>query len=325
MQPQKFGQKILIGEDELEVRAYLEMALKCLGYAVELAQDGEEVISHLKSAQADFSAVLLDLVMPRRDGMEVLREIRHIAPNLPVIIVSGAASTLNVVTAMKCGAADFLCKPLGHDELLQALNKALNSKTALDPAPPPPPAGRSKAFLGASPKMQELQALIGHVGWSEAPVLIQGETGTGKEPFAQGSLADELEVSLGSGPFPIAPRRPEHVFADNHDRVRPKPAELIPIDELCLLASPHDNRGDLSLLGVYEQMLDNAQSLRARSAHDHAARGTPERLAHVSPNRARNSSTAAPSPTRSSCTNSMVMLGTTSATPETETCAGSGM
>ena len=136
-------------------------------------------------AQADFSAALLDLVMPRRDGMEVLREIRHIAPNLPVIIVSGAASTLNVVTAMKCGAADFLCKPLGHDELLQALNKALNSKTALDPAPPPPPAGRSKAFLGASPKMQELQALIGHVGWSEAPVLIQGETGTGKEVLAR--------------------------------------------------------------------------------------------------------------------------------------------
>ena len=185
MQPQKFGQKILIGEDELEVRAYLEMALKCLGYAVELAQDGEEVISHLKSPQADFSAVLLDLVMPRRDGMEVLREIRHIAPNLPVIIVSGAASTLNVVTAMKCGAADFLCKPLGHDELLQALNKALNSKTTLDPAPPPPPAGRSKAFLGTSPKMQELQALIGHVGWSEAPVLIQGETGTGKEVLAR--------------------------------------------------------------------------------------------------------------------------------------------
>jgi two-component system response regulator AtoC len=117
--------------------------------------------------------------------MEVLKEIRHIAPNLPVIIISGAASTLNVVTAMKCGAADFLCKPVGHDELMHALNKALDHKGVLPPALPVPPSPRTKVFLGTSPKMQEIQALIGHVGWSEASVLIQGETGTGKEVLAR--------------------------------------------------------------------------------------------------------------------------------------------
>jgi two-component system response regulator AtoC len=186
MQPQKYGQKILVGEDEPEVRDYLEMALKCLGYTVELAQDGEEVMSLLKSAQSDFTAVLLDLVMPRRDGMEVLRDIRHIAPHLPVIIVSGAASTLNVVTAMKCGAIDFLSKPVGHDELLQALNKAVDHHTVVEIAPPPPrPSASSNVFWGTSPKMQEIHALVGHVGWSEAPVLIQGETGTGKEVLAR--------------------------------------------------------------------------------------------------------------------------------------------
>jgi len=186
MQPQKYGQRILVGEDELEVRDYLEMALKCLGYTVELAQDGEEVMSQLKSGQSDFSAVLLDLVMPRRDGMEVLREIRHITPNLPVIIISGAASALNVVTAMKCGAVDFLCKPVGHDELRQALSKALDHKTLLDPVPlPAPQSAGSKVFWGTSPKMEEIQSLVGHVGWSEAPVLIQGETGTGKEVLAR--------------------------------------------------------------------------------------------------------------------------------------------
>lgn len=129
MQPQRNGQRILVGEDELEVRAYLKMALECLGYSVELAQDGEEVMSALRSPQSDFVAVLLDLVMPRRDGMEVLREIRRIAPALPVIIVSGAASTLNVVTAMKCGATDFLCKPVGHDDLLEGLRKALDNRS----------------------------------------------------------------------------------------------------------------------------------------------------------------------------------------------------
>ena len=185
MQTKGYGLKILVGEDEQEVRGYLQMALKCLGYSVELAQDGEEVMSHLTSAPSDFSAVLLDLVMPRRGGMEVLKEIRHIAPNLPVIIISGAASTLNVVTAMKCGAADFLCKPVGHDELMHALNKALDHKGVLPPALPVPPSPRTKVFLGTSPKMQEIQALIGHVGWSEASVLIQGETGTGKEVLAR--------------------------------------------------------------------------------------------------------------------------------------------
>ncbi len=186
MQQQRNGQKILVGEDELEVRAFLEMALKCLGYSVELAQDGEEVLSHLRSAESDFVAVLLDLVMPHRDGMEVLREIRQIAPNLPVIIVSGAASTVNVVTAMQCGATDFLCKPVGHDDLLQRLRKALDNAPSSDPAPSSPALStKARVFSGTNPRMQEIQSLIGHVGWSEAPVLIQGETGTGKEMLAR--------------------------------------------------------------------------------------------------------------------------------------------
>jgi two-component system response regulator AtoC len=185
MQLQRNGYTILVGEDELEVRAYLEMALKCLGYSVELAEDGEEVLSHLRSARSGISAVLLDLMMPQRDGMDVLQEIRHIAPNLPVIIVSGANSTLNVVTAMKSGATDFLCKPVTHDELRRALSKALNNKIAFELAPPAAPLARTKAFFGASLRMQEIQSLIGHVGRSEAPILIQGETGSGKEILAR--------------------------------------------------------------------------------------------------------------------------------------------
>ena len=185
MHPQRNGQKILVGEDELEVRAYFKMALECLGYFVELAQDGDEVVSLLRSAQSDYTAVLLDLVMPRRDGMDVLREIRRINPGLPVIIVSGAASTLNVVTAMKCGATDFLCKPVGHDDLLQGLRKALDNRIALESALPSSSSPKLKSFVGTNARMQEIQSLVGHVGWSEAPVLIQGETGTGKEMLAR--------------------------------------------------------------------------------------------------------------------------------------------
>ena len=186
MLPEKNGHTILVGEDEFEVRAYLEMALQCLGYSVELAEDGEEVINNLRSPGPRVSAVLLDLRMPQRDGMDVLREIRHIDSSLPVIIVSGAASPVNVVTAMRTGATDFLSKPVAHEDLRSALGRALEDRVGVMPAPPAPPkSDRGSAFFGSTARMREIQALIPHVGWSEAPVLIQGETGSGKEVLAR--------------------------------------------------------------------------------------------------------------------------------------------
>src|ERR1700753_56068 len=122
----KTGRTILVGEEELEWRGDLEMALKCLGYTVELAQDGDEVLACLQTSRSDISAVLLDIMMPTRDGLETLREIRRIDPNLPVIIVSGASSTMNIVTAMKAGATDFLCKPVVHEDLQKAISRAVN-------------------------------------------------------------------------------------------------------------------------------------------------------------------------------------------------------
>ena len=75
----KNGHTILIGEDELEVRGYLEMAVKYLGYGVELAQDGEEVVNCLRTSPSGISAVLLDLMMPHQDGIEALKAIRRIS------------------------------------------------------------------------------------------------------------------------------------------------------------------------------------------------------------------------------------------------------
>jgi two-component system response regulator AtoC len=86
---------------------------------------------------------------------------------------------------MKSGATDFLCKPVTHEELRRTLSKALENKTAFAPPQSAAPSARTKAFFGSSPRMREIQALIGHVGWSEAPILIQGETGSGKEVLAR--------------------------------------------------------------------------------------------------------------------------------------------
>jgi two-component system response regulator AtoC len=185
MQIAKMDRTILVVEDEMEVRGYLEMALKCLGHSVELAQDGDEALDYLRSSGADVSAILLDLMMPNRGGIDVLREIRRIDPNVPVIIVSAASSTLSVVTAMKSGATDFLCKPVAHEDLRKAISRALELHAAERVRPPRNPQPVTGAFAGEDPRMKEIHALIGQVGWSEAPVLIQGETGTGKEVIAR--------------------------------------------------------------------------------------------------------------------------------------------
>ncbi len=183
MQNDKNGRTILVGEDEPEVRGYLEMVLKYLGYSVELAADGDEVLARLESAGADIAAIVLDILMPNRDGLNTLAAIRAFNPRLPVIMVSGAPTTLNLVTAMKNGANDFLSKPVAHEDLKKALTRAFEADTlsgARQPAPAPP-----KTFVGSNQRMKQIQALITQIGWSEAPVLIQGETGSGKEVIAR--------------------------------------------------------------------------------------------------------------------------------------------
>jgi two-component system, NtrC family, response regulator AtoC len=179
------GATILVGEDELEVRGYFQMALKCLGYSVEVAQDGEEVLSYLRACPGEVRAVLLDIMMPNCDGIETLREIRELDPDLPVIMVSGAPNTVNIVSAMKGGASDFLCKPVAHDDLRKAVARALerHATPQTNSAKVAPPA--SGVFLSNNPRMREIHSLVGQIGWSEAPVLIQGETGSGKEMLAR--------------------------------------------------------------------------------------------------------------------------------------------
>jgi two-component system response regulator AtoC len=183
----KNGRTILLGEDDLEVRGYLETALRCQGYSIEVAQDGEEVLACLRANQIAISAVVLDIIMPRKDGIEALREIRRFNQDLPVIMISGASSALNVVDAMKSGANDFIAKPIKPEDLRKALKMALGTAPPVVSNPVEQTAAlvNKQIIFGASPQMRELQNLLGQIGWSEAPVLIQGETGTGKEVLAR--------------------------------------------------------------------------------------------------------------------------------------------
>ena len=185
MQVSRGGPTILVGEEELEVRGYLAMALKCLGYSVELAEDGDEVMAYLRAPKSEVSLVLLDQMMTNRDGLESLVEIRRMDPALPIIVLSAAASTTDVVAAMKCGATDFLCKPVAHEDLRKAILRATQTQQPDTAARPKAKASATKAFVGRNPRMKEIHGMLGHLGWSGAPILIQGETGTGKEVIAR--------------------------------------------------------------------------------------------------------------------------------------------
>jgi two-component system, NtrC family, response regulator AtoC len=177
---------VLIAEDDSEVRSYLEVALKCCGYDVEFAEDGEQALELLREAEGRIAAVLLDLVMPRRSGLELLRDLREDRLEIPVIVISGASAPGNVVEAMRLGAADFLPKPVSHEDLERILGNAVGAPAEEPgPAPPPAEAGHPSVFQGASERVREIRELVRRVAPTEAPVLIQGETGAGKEVLAR--------------------------------------------------------------------------------------------------------------------------------------------
>jgi two-component system, NtrC family, response regulator AtoC len=209
MQTVNNGRTILLGEDELEVRSYLEMALKCHGYSIESAQDGEEVLSCLERGRERISLVLLDIMMPRKDGLETLRDIRRSDRELPIIMLSGASSPLRVVEAMKSGATDFIPKPVSHEDLCSAIEKALGDGSLNSQAARlvrDQPSLKPEVPSGAV-RVKAIDPLLKQLGSSEVPVLIQGETGVGKEVIArqlcaQSPRANKIFLKLNCAALP---------------------------------------------------------------------------------------------------------------------------
>jgi two-component system response regulator AtoC len=181
MRSVRHDKTILIVEDEADARNYFEMVVRCLGYPAEIAEDGEEALACLDANRA-ISLVLLDLLMPRRDGLETLREMRSAGRHQPVIMLSGAATTNNVVQAIKAGATNFLAKPISHEDLSAAIRSALSDDAPVaseDPAP------ASDVCFTESWMGRDMQATWRRVAASDVPLLIEGETGSGKEVLAR--------------------------------------------------------------------------------------------------------------------------------------------
>jgi DNA-binding NtrC family response regulator len=176
--------KILVVDDELNMRLVLKAMLKKEGYEVATAADGQEALQILKEEK--IAVVATDLKMPRLDGMGLLHRIMQDDPSLPVIILTAYGTVANAVDALKKGAFDYLTKPFEQDELKTVILKAIKTRQLGD-RDLSAPAGDVDPYpiVGVSSRMAEIHEIIRKVSPTTTTVLITGETGTGKELIAR--------------------------------------------------------------------------------------------------------------------------------------------
>ncbi len=178
--------KILVVDDEISVRDSLRMIFK-KDYQVITASNGREAWEKVEDEEPDL--IFLDIVMPGKDGMEVLREIRESRPLIPMIMITATKTVKTAVEAMKLGAYDFITKPFDVDELKVVAQRALESRDLrvenrrLQ--------GEVESLyhfdniIGKSKEMREIFATIQQIAEKNSTVLIHGESGTGKELVAR--------------------------------------------------------------------------------------------------------------------------------------------
>ncbi len=177
--------RVLIVDDDRSFRESLGETVTSLGHAVVFAADGADGLAMLAMHAVDLA--LVDLRMPNGDGLSVLRAVRadpHLA-HLPVVLLTAHADADNTIDAMKLGAFDHLSKPIGRGDVQDLLERALPRVRAAGVARAAVAATADPPMIGSSPAMRAVQKLIGIAASSDATVLIQGETGTGKELVAR--------------------------------------------------------------------------------------------------------------------------------------------
>jgi DNA-binding NtrC family response regulator len=178
--------RVLVADDDRAVRTALQVNLSKAGYDVTLASSGEQALESLRSSA--FDVLLTDVMMPGMGGMALLGEVRTHWPDVRVVVMTGFGSVRDAVTAMKAGAADYIIKPVERDELLLLLERALQTRAMQRELQQLRKEVEQRygfsEMIGISPAMHEVYEEVTAVADSSALVLIQGETGTGKELIA---------------------------------------------------------------------------------------------------------------------------------------------
>jgi two-component system response regulator PilR (NtrC family) len=179
--------KILVADDAQSMREFLDIMLKKEGYKVSLASNGDEV---LKLVEKDiFDLALLDIRMPKLDGITALKKIKAISPETIVIIITAYASADTAIKAMKEGALDYITKPFKVEEIKLIIKNALEKKNLQEENILLKQVVRDRYhfgnIIGQSPKMSDLYDLLAKVAPTKTNILITGESGTGKELVAK--------------------------------------------------------------------------------------------------------------------------------------------
>ncbi|MCK4666666.1 sigma-54-dependent Fis family transcriptional regulator [Candidatus Dependentiae bacterium] len=192
-------EKILIIEDEKKMREVLKIYLEKKNYEVFLAENGVRGIELVKSQ--DLSCVVTDLKMPKMNGIEVLKTIKTINSDLPVIIITAYGTIDTAIQSIKFGAYDYITKPFDVKELKKLINNAVKMYNLIVDRFSDKQSKYPKHFagiVGKSREMREIFDLIERVSDSPTNVLILGESGTGKELVAR---AIHFSASKRKGPF----------------------------------------------------------------------------------------------------------------------------
>ncbi len=180
--------KILIVDDDLGARESLRMVLKD-EYEIATKENGDNLVAEIRSWKAEL--LMLDVIMPGTDGVELLRQVKNQFPAMPVIMVTATKTIRTAVTAMKLGAYDFINKPFDLEEIRVVVKRAVAS-LAHKPPPFPQPGpsatvakSEEETMVGEHKKIKDVLRMIAKLSETDSTVLITGESGTGKELVAR--------------------------------------------------------------------------------------------------------------------------------------------
>src|SRR5580765_2085040 len=200
---------ILVVDDEPAIRENLEILLTEANYKVTLAENGTE---GLRKAEAElFDLVLLDVMMPDKNGIEVLRELHQFSPETAIVMITAYGTIENAVSAIKAGASDYVTKPWDNEKLLLDIKNGIQQrKLQLENRELKKALKQRYGFsniVGKSEKMLKIFDLVSQVAQSRSTVLIQGESGTGKELIAKAihansNRSENAFVTVNSGSLP---------------------------------------------------------------------------------------------------------------------------
>ncbi len=198
---------VLVIDDDTNILEVIRTRLEANGYFVETCTDPLEALECFKEKQ--FDVVVTDIRMPQIDGIELLRRIRNLCWNVPVILLTAYGTIQSAVEAMKQGAFQYLTKPFQGKQLLEEIEKALQERGRFQRDATSEGGKYFPGVYGVSPPMKALYPLLERIMVSDSTVLIQGESGTGKELIAQmihynGKRKDHRFVILDCGATPVS-------------------------------------------------------------------------------------------------------------------------